>query len=110
MRVWLIDAPAGFAAEVAAQPGITRAGPRATDLDLIQAFFTRRAQLDRALKRLRGALAPRGILWVCYPKGQALGTDLNRDRCREALGDAGMEAVALVAIDEVWSALRAKVR
>lgn len=105
-RVAVTGAPAGFEAELA-NAAVTRGRK---DLDLVQAFFTRRAELERALPRLSSSLARGGILWLCYPKGKALGTDLDRDVVRAAAGHAGLRAVALVAIDEVWSALRVKPR
>ncbi len=87
---------------------VVRAGPREKGLDIVQAFFTRRTHLERDLARLSASLAPGGILWLCYPKGQALGTDLNRDVIRSIAHDAGLETVAQVAVDDVWSALRVK--
>ena len=43
-----------------------------------------------------------------YPKAGQLGTDLNRDRLWEAGRAHGLEAVAQVSVDDVWSALRFK--
>ena len=40
---------------------------------------------------------------------KALPTDLNRDIVRVTLEPLGLETVIQVAIDETWSALRAKV-
>jgi hypothetical protein len=104
MRVAVTGAPAGFEAELA-KADLTRGRK---DLDLAQAFFTRKAELERALPRLCASLGAGGILWLCYPKGKALGTDLDRDVVRASAGRAGLQAVALVAIDAVWSALRVK--
>jgi hypothetical protein len=104
MKIAVTGAPAGFEADLA-RADVTRGRK---DLDLAQAFFTRRSDLERALPRLAGSLAPRGILWLCYPKGKALGTDLDRDVVRATAARAGLTAVALVAIDPVWSALRVK--
>lgn len=106
MRVAVHGAPAGFEAQVVRAKDVTRAGARATGLDLVQAFFTRRAHLVRGLDRLGRTLAPSGILWICYPKAGALGTDLHRDLIRETVADAGWDTVAQVAVDDVWSALR----
>ena len=106
MRVFVTGAPAGFEAELARAGKIARAGNREKDLDLVQAFFTRRTHLERDLSRLRERLGPRGILWICYPKGGALGTDLNRDLVRESAERAGLRTVGIVAVDAVWSALR----
>ena len=50
-----------------------------------------------------------GVLWVSYPKGKALPTDLNRDVVRVTLAEVRLEVVTQVAIDETWSALRAKI-
>ncbi len=77
--------------------------------DFIHFFATRRDEVLAQCSKLRQALKPGGVLWVSYPKGKALPTDLNRDILREALAEVGLEAVTQVAIDDVWSALRAKV-
>jgi hypothetical protein len=108
MKVSLHDAPAGFEAQVLAAKDITRASARAKDVDIVQAFFTRKSHLGRSFSKLKAALGPRGILWLCYPKGGALDTDLNRDVIRTMAKTAGLETVALVSIDDVWSALRVK--
>jgi hypothetical protein len=76
--------------------------------DFIQLFSTRRDELLTLGPRLRQALRPGGVLWVSYPKGKALPTDLNRDIVRTTLGGVGLEVVTQVAIDDTWSALRAK--
>ena len=77
--------------------------------DFIHFFATRRNEVLAHGPQLRQALKPGGILWVSYPRGKALPTDLNRDILRVALAEVGLEAVTQVAIDDVWSALRAKV-
>jgi len=102
MKVAVSGAPTGFEAELA-KADVTRGRK---ELDLAQAFFTRKAELERALPRLRASLAPGGILWLCYPKGKALGTDLDRDVVRETAARHRLRTVALVAVDGVWSALR----
>jgi hypothetical protein len=105
-RVLVHGAPVGFEAQLARADEVTRVSARARGVDIAQAFYTRRAQLVRALPRLAASVAERGVLWVCYPKGRALGTDLDRDVIRHLAVDAGLEAVAICAIDDVWSALR----
>ena len=45
---------------------------------------------------------------MSYPKGKSIKSDLNRDVVRLVLQEVGLETVSQVAIDEVWSALRAK--
>ena len=58
--------------------------------------------------RLDPLLGPAGRLWVAYPKGKAVKTDLNRDTLRAFLGDRKWKAVSLVAIDDLWAAMRFK--
>jgi len=105
LRVAVLGAPAGFEAELSGAE-LARASRLVANLELVQAFFTRRAHLGRAVGRLRRALAPGGILWLCYPKARALGTDLDRDVVRAVAAKAGLRSVAIVAVDDVWSALR----
>src|SRR4051794_5214708 len=110
MRVCVLAAPTGFSAELARLPkNIERATALRGRFDLVQAFFTRKAQLATSAPKLRAAIEPGGILWISYPKGKALGTDLNRDIIHELMPDFGLDAIAQVAVDEVWSALRCKV-
>jgi hypothetical protein len=109
MRVCVLDAPSGFAAELANLPKTIECttalkGP----FDLVHAFFTRKSQVQRSAAKLKKALQPDGILWISYPKGDTLSTDLKRDVLRDTLAAAGLDSVAQVAIDDVWSAMRFK--
>jgi hypothetical protein len=76
--------------------------------DFIHVFVLRADDVARDGPGWRAALKPGGVLWASYPKGKSLPTDLNRDSLRVALQGIGLDPVAQVAIDEVWSALRAK--
>jgi len=107
-RVGLHGAPAGFEAEVISAKEVVRAKAGEKNLDLVQAFFTRRTDLERQLSPIKASLGAGAILWLCYPKGRALGTDLNRDVIGEIAGKRGLQAVAIVAVDHVWSAVRVK--
>jgi hypothetical protein len=109
-RVCVLDAPSGFEAALASLPEtIHHTTSLRGSFDLVQAFFTRKAPLLKAAPKIKKTLVPGGIVWICYPKGEALGTDLNRDILRETLAGEGLTTVAQVAIDDVWSALRCKV-
>ena len=76
--------------------------------DFIHAFATQREELLRDGPKWREALAPDGLLWVSYPKGKAIKTDLNRDVVYRALQQMGLQTVSQVSIDETWSAMRVK--
>jgi hypothetical protein len=66
----------------------------------IAALNTRAPEAVRAVK-------PDGLLWICYPKGTSkVKTDLNRDRGWDIVTAAGLEGIALVSLDDTWSAMR----
>jgi hypothetical protein len=51
--------------------------------------------------------AAAGIVWLAYPKGTSgITTDLNRDAGWDAITKRGFIGVAIVAVDEQWSASR----
>jgi hypothetical protein len=98
MRVCVLTAPTGFSAELARLPKtIERATTLRGRFDLVHAFFTRKAPLTSSGAKLRAAIEPGGILWISYPKGQALGTDLNRDIIHDLMPEFGLDAIAQVA-------------
>jgi hypothetical protein len=107
MRVYLLDAPSGYEARVR-EIEVERVARLSGEIDLVHAFFTRAGQLQRALPKILRHLAPKGIVWLSYPKARQLATDLNRDVLTAAVQPMGLEGVAIVAVDEVWSALRCK--
>ncbi|MGZ3458544.1 MAG: hypothetical protein ACXU86_08565 [Archangium sp.] len=109
-RVLVLDPPESYAPVLAAIPahGAELVKSGAGELDFVHAFVTTRAELERLGPKLRELVKPEGLLWVSYPKGKALPTDINRDSTRETLARFGLEAVSQVAIDEIWSALRFK--
>jgi hypothetical protein len=58
---------------------------------------------------LKSVLAPKGALWVTYHKGTSrVKTDINRDTINDYARSIGLEGIAMISIDEDWSALRLK--
>ena len=103
-RAAVLHAPPGYIEQFGAGVSTQLEGT----FDFIQAFATRRDELRTDGPMWRAALAANGILWVSYPKGKAVSTDLNRDIVRTTLAEVGLEVVSQIAVDDVWSALRAK--
>jgi hypothetical protein len=107
-RVALVGAPEGFAlsaGELPAGASVRRSvrGP----LDVIVAFFERRARLERRLPALRSALDPAGGLWISWPKrSSGMASDLDENVVRACGLAAGLVDNKDCAIDEVWSGLR----
>lgn len=81
----------------------------AEPVDVVQVFVTSRKDMEAQLPKLKRLLKPKGILWVSYPKGTSkIKADINRDSIREYGQSIGLEAVAMVALDDTWSTLRLK--
>ena len=79
--------------------------------DVIQLFVDSRAELEDTLALAKAALSgPKGSLWVTYYKGTSkIKTDIHRDSINAYAHTLGLEGVAMVSIDDDWSALRLKV-
>ena len=73
----------------------------------VQVFATRLSEIIKFAEKLPKHAAPNALVWISYPKKTSkAGGDLSRDVIREAMSAVGWRAVSIVAIDEVWSALR----
>jgi hypothetical protein len=109
MRIAVLHPPDGYDRRLRHLPaGVECATAARGTFDLIHTFTTERRAILAEAPKLARALKPAGILWVSYPKGKSLPTDLNRDVLRETLAELDLEAVANVAVDDLWSALRFK--
>jgi hypothetical protein len=79
--------------------------------DLIHAFTTRKAELDRHLPALQKALQPDGSIWISWPKKAAkVATDVTEDRVREAALQLDLVDVKVAAVDAIWSGLKLVIR
>jgi hypothetical protein len=102
--VALIGAPAGYEKLFAGGPAkVTTRGSGLADTVVL--FAKDVHHLDAMLPTATGRLGPSATLWVAYQKG---GKELHRDTARKIINEYGYEGVAMVAVDDVWSALRVK--
>jgi hypothetical protein len=80
-------------------------------IDIAHVFATRRADLVRELKRLRGTLRPDAAAWVSWPKKAArVPTDITEDVIREVALPMGFVDIKVCAVTDVWSGLKLVVR
>ena len=107
-RLGLIGAPEGFDETLGELPiGVAVRRRLRGPLDVIVAFYSSRAQLERRLVALKGALDYAGGLWIAWPKrASGVATDLNDNVVRELGLATGLVDNKVCAIDEVWSGLR----
>jgi hypothetical protein len=108
MRALIVAAPPGYLQLLAPLPDGVIVSPNADGMhSFVQVFAKRISELSNLAQRLSKHAAPNALVWISYPKKTSkTGGDLNRDLIRERMSGAGWEAVSIVAIDEVWSALR----
>jgi hypothetical protein len=115
-RVAILNAPPGYIDSLAPGPTDISAELRPSVLfDAVQLFVNGVEELRKLGPAAIRAVRPDGILWVAYPKGgTARGvTDLpaspwwiKRDVLGEITSEVGYKPVALVKIDDNWTALR----
>lgn len=108
-RLGLIGAPDGFDTTLGElPPGIgVRRRLAGQPFDVIVAFHTRRAELERRLPALADALDPAGGLWIAWPKrASGVHTDLTDDVVRRLGLAGGLVDNKVCAIDQTWSGLR----
>ena len=108
MRALVMAAPDGYldglkplpeAIEIATKPAGT--------YEFIQLFATRMAQIKKTVPSLLQCASPQAVFWITYPKKTAgIDSDLSRDILAAAMTETGWRPVSIVALDDVWSALR----
>jgi len=110
-KILFVNQPKGYKALLGEIPkGVTVLKEANEAVDLIQFFVASRKDLEEQLPRLKPFLAPKGLLWVTYPKGTSKQkSDINRDSIAAYAGTIGLQAVAMVSVDEDLSALRLKI-
>jgi hypothetical protein len=108
MRALIIGPPPGYLKLLAPLPDTLTVSSRSGGMyPFVQVFVTRLSEINGFAQRLPKHAAPNALVWISYPKKTSkLKGNLSRDVIRKAMSGAGWRAVSIVAIDEVWSALR----
>ncbi len=108
--VRLVNAPPGYAETLSPLPAEAKLTTKtAKPVDVLQVFVKDMAELQKWLPQMKDAVAPAGLLWVTYPKGTtAVKTDINRDIIYTYANSVGWQTVAMISIDDTWSAMRMK--
>ena len=107
--VLLINEPKNYRPILGTLPASVTVTSAAACAELIQVFVTSKKELEEYLPKLKTQLSKKGLLWVTYPKGSSkVKTDVNRDKIAAYAKTVGLQAVAMISIDDTWSALRVK--
>jgi hypothetical protein len=111
MTAVFLDAPEHLDELLGDLEGVTVKRSLRGHADLVMCFVTRRRDLERRAARLREAVAPDGMVWVCWPKkASKVQTDVTEDVVREVLLPTGLVDNKVAAVDETWSGLKLVVR
>lgn len=108
MRAFVMAAPDGYVSRLSPLPeGVEIATKPAGRYEFIQLFATRMAEIEKTVPGLLQRAAPEAVFWITYPKKTSgIGSDLSRDILAAAITAKGWRPVSIVALDDVWSALR----
>ncbi len=109
-KVLFINEPENYAAILGELPkNVIMLTEPAISVDFIQFFVTSDKELKEGLIELKPYLSSKVLLWVTYPKGTSkIRTDINRDIIREYALTIGLTSVAMISVNDTWSALRLK--
>jgi hypothetical protein len=105
MRSILVDAPPE-AREVLDLKGAGVTRRLTGSFDYIHLFVKSRVQLDAAFPKLKGRLKISGMLWVSWPKGRGLGTDLTLKDVIAIGYSRGLVESKTISLDSTWSAIK----
>jgi hypothetical protein len=105
MRSILVDAPPE-AIEAIGLPDDDGAHKLVGSFDYVHVFVTRQAKLDAAFRKLKSHVREGGMLWVSWPKGGALGTDLTLKKVIEIGYSRGLVESKAISVDPTWSAIK----
>jgi len=109
MRFAIVNAPGGFSRTLGRPPaGATQEKTLTRELDLVLLFARDQKGLTAQWPKALAALKNDGALWVSYPKkSSGIATDLGIGEWEAAKGSA-WNPVAMIGIDDTWSAVRFK--
>lgn len=104
----VLNAPTGYTEELAQLlKGIEITAQPGSMTQAILAFVNTLAEAAKLAPEAIRAIDETGLLWIAYPKGgSGVKTDVNRDKLWPIAESFGWRPVRLIAIDEVWSAMR----
>lgn len=105
MRAFLVNAP-GSAVDAIDLPSLEIAVRLNGDFDYIHVFAMTQAEMDELLPRLKSHLKPTGMLWVSWPKGKQMGTELSLPNVIRIGYNHGLVESTCLSVDATWSALK----
>jgi hypothetical protein len=108
---WRLAMPEAIADEIDGDAPPLLVDTPIAGLESAHLFTVDRAELAEMLAMLRPILAPKGMLWVSWPKkASKVPTDITEDVIRELALPMGFVDVKVCAVDAIWSGLKLVIR
>lgn len=109
-KLIVMNAPKGYADHLAKElKDLTISTRAAGQAEAVLLFVNNLAEVEKLVPQAGKLVKPGGMLWIAYAKGTSkVKTDVNRDKLWAAVQPLDWEGVRLIALDEVWSAMRFK--
>ncbi|WP_061248026.1 YdeI/OmpD-associated family protein [Leptospira alstonii] len=80
-----------------------------SEADGILLFADSTSSLKSSFSKILKTIGKETLLWIAYPKkSSGIKTDLDRDRGWEPLSQNGYDGIALISLNDTWSAVRFK--
>lgn len=110
-EVLIVNAPEEFrevADEWKKMATVQSVGVEGKTFNFAMIFVKSVKDVSVAAKKYVRMLEPDAVFWMVYPKktSKKYKAEINRDEGWQQLGEMGYEGVAMVSVDEDWSALR----
>jgi hypothetical protein len=109
-KIIVLNAPEGYAEHLTTELNHLTVSTRAAgQAEAVLLFVNSLAEVEKLAPKAINAVKPDGMLWMAYAKGTSqVKTDVNRDKLWEMMKPTGWQAVRMIALDDVWSAMRFK--
>lgn len=104
-RAYFVNAPAKTLSRMAL-PDLNVFERLPADVDYIHLFCVTQSEMTEQFPRLRRHVAEAGTLWLSWPKGRQLGSDLTLPKVIEIGYSHGMVESTCLSVDAVWSGLK----
>lgn len=105
----IVHPPEGYLESLGKVPENAQISLDRNPAEIYQVFVRTREEVEKEVKELGLLVLPGGMLWITYPKlTSRLKGEINRDSINTQSQEHGWIGIAMVSIDEDWSALRLK--
>ena len=104
-RTHFVNAPAS-ALKALAHPRLNVCDALDGDFGYIHFFALSQAEMDNTFPKLKAHLGASGMLWVSWPKGRQLDTDLTLPHVIKIGYSHGLVESTALSVDGTWSALK----